>query len=68
MVAGEKSIWSGCLLAASLFVLVLIGCADVSESGSSQMAQPSKNDPPRQQRATLLLGGPPTANPPNPTC
>jgi hypothetical protein len=42
MVAHEKSIWFGCLLAASLFVLVLAGCGEDSESGSSQMAQPSK--------------------------
>ena len=45
MVAWEKSIWFGCVLTASLFVLVLAGCADVSESGSSQMAQPSKKSP-----------------------
>jgi hypothetical protein len=32
MVAHEKSIWFGCVLAASLFVLVLAGCADVSSS------------------------------------
>ena len=46
MVAHEKSIWFGCMLAASLFVLVLAGCGDVSESGSSQRAQPSKKSPP----------------------
>jgi len=70
MVAREKSIWFGCLLAAALFVLVLAGCADVSESGSSQMAQSSKKrPPPRQGRAKLLLlVGQPTANLPNPTC
>ncbi len=45
MVAHEKSIWFGCMLAASLFVLVLAGCADVSESGSSQKEQPSKKSP-----------------------
>jgi protocatechuate 3,4-dioxygenase beta subunit len=45
MVAHENSIWFGCVLAASLFVLVLAGCADVSESGSSHMAQPSKKGP-----------------------
>ena len=45
MVAQAKSIWFGCVLAASLFVLGLAGCADVSESGSSQMAQPSKKGP-----------------------
>jgi hypothetical protein len=42
VVAHEKSIWFRCVLATCLFVLVLAGCADVSESGSSQMAQPSK--------------------------
>jgi protocatechuate 3,4-dioxygenase beta subunit len=42
MVARVKSIGFGCMLAAFLFVLVLAGCADVSESGSSQTAQPSK--------------------------
>jgi hypothetical protein len=41
MVARQKSMWFGCVLAASLFVLVLAGCGDASESGSSQMAQPS---------------------------
>ena len=30
------------MLSASLFVLVLAGCADLSESGSSQRAQPSE--------------------------
>ena len=69
MVARVKSTRFGCMLAASLLVLVLAGCADVSESSSSQKAQPSKKGkPPRQQRATLLEVGPPTANPPNPTC
>jgi catechol 1,2-dioxygenase len=45
MVAHEKSIRFGCTLTASLFVLVLAGCGEVSESGSSQMAQPSKKSP-----------------------
>jgi hypothetical protein len=35
MVAHEKSMWFGCMLAASLFVLLLAGCGDVFESGSS---------------------------------
>src|SRR5687768_10413387 len=48
MVAHEKSIWFGCMLSASLFVLVLAGCADVSESGSSQRAQSSKKSPPAE--------------------
>jgi catechol 1,2-dioxygenase len=45
MVAHEKRIWFWCVLAASLFVLALSGCGDVSESGSSQRAQPSKKSP-----------------------
>ncbi len=45
MVAPEKSLRFGYILAASLIVLVLAGCSDVSESGSSQMAQSSKNPP-----------------------
>jgi hypothetical protein len=48
MVAREKSIRFGCVLAASLFVLVLSGCGDASESGSSQTAQPSKKSKPTQ--------------------
>jgi protocatechuate 3,4-dioxygenase beta subunit len=48
MVGRQKSIWFGCMLAASLFVLVLAGCTDVSESGSSQRAQPSKKSPPTE--------------------
>ena len=38
MGAPEKSLRFGGMLAASLIVLVLVGCGDVSESGSSQMA------------------------------
>jgi protocatechuate 3,4-dioxygenase beta subunit len=45
MVARDKSTWFGCVLAASLSVLVLNGCGDASESGSSRMAQPSKKGP-----------------------
>jgi protocatechuate 3,4-dioxygenase beta subunit len=48
MVAHEKSIWIGCMLAVSLFVLVLAGCADASESSSSQRAQPSKMSKPTE--------------------
>jgi hypothetical protein len=48
MVGRQKSIWFGYMLAASLFVLVLTGCADVSESGSSQRAQPSKKSKPTE--------------------
>jgi catechol 1,2-dioxygenase len=59
MVAHEKSIWFGCVLAASLFVLVLAGCGDVSESGSSQMAQPSKKSPPTETAESHAADGKP---------
>ena len=59
MVAREKNICFGCVLAASLFVLVLAGCADVSESGSSQTAQPSKNGPPTETGDSRAAGGEP---------
>jgi catechol 1,2-dioxygenase len=45
MAAHEKSIWFGCVLAASLFVLALAGCGDVSESGSSRKEEPSTSPP-----------------------
>jgi catechol 1,2-dioxygenase len=45
------------MLAASLFVLVLAGCADVSESGSSQMAQPSKKNGPPTKTAESHAAG-----------
>jgi catechol 1,2-dioxygenase len=60
MVARQKSIWFGCVLAASLFVLVLPGCADVSESGSSQRAQPSKKSKPTETAESHAGGGGPT--------
>jgi len=50
MVAGKKGIRFGYGLAASLFVFVLAGCGDVSESSSPRMAQPSKKDPPAEAR------------------
>jgi catechol 1,2-dioxygenase len=56
MVAHEKSIWFGCMLVASLFVLVLAGCGDVSESGSSQMAQPSEKSPPTETAQSHAAG------------
>jgi protocatechuate 3,4-dioxygenase beta subunit len=59
MVAHEKSIWFGCVLAASLFVLVLPGCGDVSESGSSQTAQPSKKSKPTETAESHAAGGEP---------
>jgi protocatechuate 3,4-dioxygenase beta subunit len=57
MVAREKSIWFGCVLAVSLFVLVLAGCGDVSESGSSQIAQSSKNGPPTETAESHAAAG-----------
>jgi protocatechuate 3,4-dioxygenase beta subunit len=59
MVAREKRIWFGCMLAASLFVLVLAGCGDVSESGSSQVAQPSKKSPSTKTAERHATGGEP---------
>ena len=59
MVAREKSAWFGCMLAASLFVLVLTGCGDVSESGSSQMAHPSEKSQPTETRESHAAGGGP---------
>ena len=43
MVAWEKSVRFGCALAAALFVLVLAGCGDVSESSSTRTAEPSRS-------------------------
>jgi hypothetical protein len=78
MVAREKSIWFGCVLAATLFVLVLAGCGDVSESGSSQMAQPSEKSLPSNTAESHAAGGgaaggpaPPGVDilaPPKPSC
>jgi hypothetical protein len=67
MVARQKSIWFGCLLASSLFVLVQAGCADVSESGSSHMAQPSEKSPPTQTAEShAAAGGPANCKPTQP--
>jgi catechol 1,2-dioxygenase len=66
MVAHMKSIWFGCMLAASLFVLVLAGCGDVSESGSSQMTQPSKKSPPTETAQSHAAGSPAECNPTQP--
>jgi protocatechuate 3,4-dioxygenase beta subunit len=55
MVTREKSIWFGCVLVASLFVLVLNGCADVSES--SQRAQPSKESNPTETAESHAAAG-----------
>ena len=62
MVARVKSTRFGCMLAASLFVLVLAGCGDVSESGSSQMAHPSKQSPPPETADSHAAGGGGSAN------
>jgi protocatechuate 3,4-dioxygenase beta subunit len=67
MVARVKSTRFGCMLAASLFVLVLAGCADLSESGSSQMAQPSKKSPPAETGdSRAAAGGPADCKPTQP--
>src|SRR5215203_3229404 len=59
MVAHEKRIRFGCMLAASLFVLVLVGCGNVFESGSSQMAQPSEKSPPTNTAESHPAAGQP---------
>src|SRR5215208_1793351 len=59
MVAHEKSTRFGCVLAASLFVLVLAGCADVSDSSSSHTAQHSKKSPPTETAESHAAGGEP---------
>jgi protocatechuate 3,4-dioxygenase beta subunit len=60
MVAQEKRIWFGCMLAASLFVLVLAGCADVSES--SQTSQSSKKSKPTETAESHAAAGDGPAN------
>jgi protocatechuate 3,4-dioxygenase beta subunit len=55
MVAHEKSICFRCVLATSLFVLALAGCADVSES--SQRAQPSKKSNPTETAESHVATG-----------
>jgi hypothetical protein len=62
MVAHEKSLRFRCILAASLIVLVLAGCSDVSESGSSQMAQLPKKSPPTETRERHAAAGGEPAN------
>ncbi len=68
MVARQKSTRFGCMLAASLIVLVLAGCADVSESGSSQKEQPSKKSPPTEtaESHAATAGGPAHCKPTQP--
>jgi protocatechuate 3,4-dioxygenase beta subunit len=50
------------MLAASLFVLLLTSCGDASESGSSQMAQPSKKSKPTKTAESHAAGGPADCN------
>jgi protocatechuate 3,4-dioxygenase beta subunit len=66
MVAREKSIWFGCMLAASLVVLVLAGCDEDSESDSSQMEQPSKKSPPTNTAESHAAGEPANCKPTQP--
>jgi protocatechuate 3,4-dioxygenase beta subunit len=68
MVTREKSMWFRCVLAASLFVLVLAGCADVSESGPSQRAQPSEKSKPTEtgDGRAAAGGGPANCKPTQP--
>src|SRR5918995_6081932 len=68
LVAREKSIWFGCMLAALLIALVLAGCGDVSESGSSQRAQPSKKSKPTETAESHAAagGGPADCKPTQP--
>jgi catechol 1,2-dioxygenase len=57
MVAQQKGTWFGCMLAASLFVLVLAACGDVSEFSSSQRAQPSKKSKPTETAESHAAAG-----------
>jgi protocatechuate 3,4-dioxygenase beta subunit len=66
MVAHEKSIWFGCVLAASLFVLVLAGCGDVSESGSSRKKEPSTSPPTKTAESHAATGEPADCKPTQP--
>jgi protocatechuate 3,4-dioxygenase beta subunit len=66
VVAHEKRIRFGCVLAASLFVLVLAGCADLSES--PQTSQSSKKSPPTETAESRAAagGGPANCKPTQP--
>jgi protocatechuate 3,4-dioxygenase beta subunit len=55
MVAPEKSLRFGCVLAASVFVFVLAGCGDVSES--SQTSQSSKKSKPTKTAENHATAG-----------
>ena len=64
LVTGAKSIQFGCTLVATLFVLVLAGCAD-SESNSSRTAEPPKSSP-AQIEESHAAGGPANCKPTQP--
>src|ERR687898_268994 len=66
MVAHEKRIWLGCMLAASLFVLVLAACGEDSES--SQTSQSSKKSKPTETAESHASagGGPAKCKPTQP--
>jgi catechol 1,2-dioxygenase len=64
LVTGAKSIQFGCTPVATLFVLVLAGCAD-SESNSSRTAEPSKSSP-AQIEESHAAGGPANCKPTQP--
>jgi protocatechuate 3,4-dioxygenase beta subunit len=67
VVVRETSRWFGCALAASLFVLVLAGCGEVSESGSSQTPQSSKKSKPTKTAESHAAGDEPAdCNPTQP--
>jgi protocatechuate 3,4-dioxygenase beta subunit len=59
MVARKKSIWFGCALVVSLFVLVLAGCGGGPESSSSGAPEPSKKSPPAQTAVSHAAAGEP---------
>jgi protocatechuate 3,4-dioxygenase beta subunit len=64
MVAQENSIRFGCMLAALLFVLVLVGC---NQSSSSRTAEPSKKSPPTETgERHAAAGGPANCKPTQP--
>jgi protocatechuate 3,4-dioxygenase beta subunit len=65
MVAHEKRIRFGCILAASLIVLVLAGCSEDSES--SQTSQSSKKSlPTKTAESHATAGGPANCKPTQP--
>ena len=68
MVVRERTLRFGCALTISLFFLVLAGCTNVSESGSSPRAQPSKKSPPAETAEThaAAAGGPANCSPTQP--